>query len=54
MLTEVVFVADFGSWRKVKRRTMWVVRTIDAGDQGQISVHTRLRGREVNDFGLFV
>lgn len=45
---------DFGSWRKVKRRTMWVVRTIDAGDQGKISVHARLRGREVNDFGMFV
>ncbi|KAK3397515.1 hypothetical protein B0T20DRAFT_412539 [Sordaria brevicollis] len=45
---------DFGSWRKVKRRTMWVVRTIEAGDQGKISVHARLRGREVNDFGVFV
>ncbi|KAK3949390.1 hypothetical protein QBC32DRAFT_400266 [Pseudoneurospora amorphoporcata] len=45
---------DFGPWRKVKRRTMWVVRMIDAGAQGQISVHARLRGREVNDFGLFV
>ncbi|KAK1780621.1 hypothetical protein QBC45DRAFT_323131 [Copromyces sp. CBS 386.78] len=45
---------DFGPWRKVKRRTMWVVRTIDAGDQGQISVHARLREREMNDFGVFV
>ncbi|EGO52228.1 hypothetical protein NEUTE1DRAFT_71608 [Neurospora tetrasperma FGSC 2508] len=47
-------IEDLGSWRKVKRRTMWVVRTIDAGDQGQISIHARLRGREVNDFGVFV
>ncbi|KAK0624580.1 hypothetical protein B0T17DRAFT_616789 [Bombardia bombarda] len=41
-------------WRKVRTRSMWVVRTIDAGEQGQINVHARLRGREVDDFGVFV
>ncbi|KAK3335122.1 hypothetical protein B0T19DRAFT_436012 [Cercophora scortea] len=41
-------------WRTVRRRSMWVVRSFDAGERGKVNVHARLRGREVNDFGLFV
>ncbi|KAM7205732.1 hypothetical protein V8F20_002965 [Naviculisporaceae sp. PSN 640] len=43
-------------WRRIKRRSMWVVRTFDGGpEHGPINVEARLRGREVpRDFGLFV
>ncbi|KAM7215413.1 hypothetical protein V8F06_009173 [Rhypophila decipiens] len=43
-------------WRRIKRRSMWVVRTFDGGhEHGAINVQARLRGREVpRDFGLFV
>lgn len=49
-------IIDSVPWRRIKRRSMWVVRTFDGGpEQGQINVQARLRGREVpRDFGLFV
>ncbi|KAK3937501.1 hypothetical protein QBC46DRAFT_267354 [Diplogelasinospora grovesii] len=54
MTREAEFEQDHVPWRKVKRRSMWLVRSFDAGENGLINVHARLRGREVNDMGLFV
>ncbi|KAK4465070.1 hypothetical protein QBC42DRAFT_303609 [Cladorrhinum samala] len=42
--------------REVKRRTMWIVRTVDAGEPyGQINMHARLRGgRDLEGLRSFV
>jgi hypothetical protein len=42
--------------RETKRRSMWVVRSFDAGPgRGQVNVHARLRNRrQIDNFGVFV
>ncbi|KAK3393909.1 hypothetical protein B0H63DRAFT_30521 [Podospora didyma] len=55
--TEPVLRQDEHAPRKdVRRRSMWVVRSFDAGpEHGHINVHARLRDRrEVGSFGVFV
>ncbi|KAK4160181.1 hypothetical protein QBC43DRAFT_118603 [Cladorrhinum sp. PSN259] len=47
---------EYGGPREVKRRTMWIVRTVDAGPPyGEINVHARLRGgRDLEGLRSFV
>ncbi|KAK3987660.1 hypothetical protein QBC44DRAFT_294605 [Cladorrhinum sp. PSN332] len=47
---------EYGAPKEVKRRTMWIVRTVDAGPPyGEINVHARLRGgRDLEGLRSFV